>query len=107
MQTTERAHFVSSVALQKKVTAGIPRFILCVLIAAWLSQIFNVSLQLLEPGVSNQLVDACGVWLQKHHYTELVDERAVGHLCGYPCCANPIDTSKYATQRHQRHPTLT
>ena len=49
---------------------------------------YEVQWQLLEPGVSEQSLDEASRIIQPHHYADVVTERAIDGLCGYPPCSS-------------------
>eukprot|EP00900_Chrysochromulina_parva_P012009 jgi/Chrpa1/20809/Chrysochromulina_OHIO_Genome00006483-RA len=49
---------------------------------------YNMQWELLEPGVTAEQLEAAARVLQPSHYEDIVAERAIDGLCGYPPCTN-------------------
>lgn len=49
---------------------------------------YNMQWELLEPGVTAAQLEAAARVLQPSHYEDIVAERAIDGLCGYPPCTN-------------------
>jgi len=47
---------------------------------------YTIQWTLLEPGVTEEELEAAAHVLQPHHYEDVVTERALDGLCGYPPC---------------------
>ncbi|KAK7483478.1 hypothetical protein BaRGS_00025277 [Batillaria attramentaria] len=51
---------------------------------------FDIVNRLLEtPITEDYLKEACQ-FISRSHYEDIVEERAIGHLCGYPLCGNTL-----------------
>ena len=48
---------------------------------------YDTQWKLLEPGVSMEDLELARRFLQPHHYADVVTERAIDGLCGYPPCS--------------------
>uniref|UniRef100_A0A8C6E8N9 RNA polymerase II subunit B1 CTD phosphatase RPAP2 homolog n=1 Tax=Moschus moschiferus TaxID=68415 RepID=A0A8C6E8N9_MOSMO len=46
--------------------------------------------QLLEENVSEEFLRECGKFITPAHYSDVVDERSIIKLCGYPLCQNKL-----------------
>jgi hypothetical protein len=51
---------------------------------------YEMQWELLEPGVSQQKLDDAAHIIQPHHYDDVVTERAIDGLCGYPPCSSAV-----------------
>jgi hypothetical protein len=54
--------------------------------------------RLLEPSRDETLMTQAAQVLLQSHYNDVVDERNISHLCGYPVCKNPL--GKQPQQRY-------
>ncbi|KAK7100331.1 putative RNA polymerase II subunit B1 CTD phosphatase RPAP2 isoform X2 [Littorina saxatilis] len=51
---------------------------------------FDVINRLIESGITAEyLLEACR-FIDHSHYGDIVEERTIGHLCGYPVCSNKL-----------------
>ncbi|XP_043316589.1 putative RNA polymerase II subunit B1 CTD phosphatase RPAP2 isoform X3 [Cervus canadensis] len=46
--------------------------------------------QLLEENISEEFLRECGKFITPAHYSDVVDERSIIKLCGYPLCQNKL-----------------
>ncbi|XP_045703007.1 putative RNA polymerase II subunit B1 CTD phosphatase RPAP2 [Phyllostomus hastatus] len=46
--------------------------------------------QLLEENITEEFVKECGKFITPAHYSDVVDERSIIKLCGYPLCHNKL-----------------
>nr|XP_020748595.1 putative RNA polymerase II subunit B1 CTD phosphatase RPAP2 isoform X2 [Odocoileus virginianus texanus] len=46
--------------------------------------------QLLEENISEEFLRECGKFITPAHYNDVVDERSIIKLCGYPLCQNKL-----------------
>ncbi|TRZ06664.1 hypothetical protein HGM15179_020442 [Zosterops borbonicus] len=47
--------------------------------------------QLLEEDIIEEFLLNCGKWITPSHYKDIVDERSIIKLCGYPLCQNKLE----------------
>ncbi|CAI8032750.1 Putative RNA polymerase II subunit B1 CTD phosphatase RPAP2 [Geodia barretti] len=50
--------------------------------------------RLLEPSASEDMMIEAAQVFSPGHYSDVVDERIISRLCGYPPCSNPLDLSR-------------
>ena len=48
---------------------------------------YDVQMLLIEPGISDEALRCAAEVLQPHHYNDIVEERALDGLCGFPSCS--------------------
>lgn len=48
---------------------------------------YDVQMLLIEPGISDEALKCAAEVLQPHHYNDIVEERALDGLCGFPSCS--------------------
>ncbi|KAF6111143.1 RNA polymerase II associated protein 2 [Phyllostomus discolor] len=46
--------------------------------------------QLLEENITEEFLKECGKFITPAHYSDVVDERSIIKLCGYPLCHNKL-----------------
>uniref|UniRef100_A0A8C6K0B3 RNA polymerase II subunit B1 CTD phosphatase RPAP2 homolog n=1 Tax=Melopsittacus undulatus TaxID=13146 RepID=A0A8C6K0B3_MELUD len=51
----------------------------------------NIVEQLLEESITEEFLLNCGKYITPSHYKDIVDERSIIKLCGYPLCQNKLE----------------
>ncbi|XP_061235309.1 putative RNA polymerase II subunit B1 CTD phosphatase RPAP2 isoform X2 [Neopsephotus bourkii] len=51
----------------------------------------NIVEQLLEENITEEFLLNCGKYITPSHYKDVVDERSIIKLCGYPVCHNKLE----------------
>ncbi|XP_062469149.1 putative RNA polymerase II subunit B1 CTD phosphatase RPAP2 isoform X1 [Pezoporus occidentalis] len=51
----------------------------------------NIVEQLLEENITEEFLLNCGKYITPSHYKDIVDERSIVKLCGYPLCQNKLE----------------
>ncbi|XP_062593080.1 putative RNA polymerase II subunit B1 CTD phosphatase RPAP2 [Saccostrea cucullata] len=54
--------------------------------------------QLIEPGISENVLTEAGLYITPDHYQDITEERSISRLCGYPICDNRI--TKVLSQKY-------
>ncbi|KAM6218351.1 putative RNA polymerase II subunit B1 CTD phosphatase RPAP2 [Rhynchocyon petersi] len=52
----------------------------------------NIVEQLLEENITEEFLMDCGKFITSAHYSDVVDERSISKLCGYPLCQKKLGT---------------
>jgi hypothetical protein len=54
----------------------------------------RIAEQLLEENITEEFLKECGMFITPAHYSDVVNERSIIELCGYPLCQKTQDHSR-------------